>query len=263
MIVDAHLHVWDTSKVNISWLAEAGLPMATSVPDVPSGRQYILVEADADDPAREVDWLAAVSARDSRVHGVVACVSLETAGAAAELQQVAAIPQVVGVRRLLQDRDLFKSSALVSGLQHLGEHGMPFDACVRASELPQLIRLLERVPSLTVVLDHMGKPNPGDPRAMREWRRDIARLAELPNVHCKLSGLPAECRDAHELEAVAADIIATVMESFGAKRCLLGSDQPVSQDVRDWCTRVLSVLPDTVQPAVAYVNALQIYSRRQ
>lgn len=263
MILDSHLHVWDTSEVGVSWLAEAGLPATACIPDAPEGRQYILVEADADDPAREANWLSAVAAEDQRVHGIVACVALENADATGELKRIAAIPQVVGVRRLLQDRDLFQSPGLLHGLRQLARHGLPFDACVRAHEIPDLIRLLEHVPELTVVLDHMGKPEPGSRQVMRDWCQNIARFAELPNACCKLSGLPAECRDTAELEGAVADIIGIAMDHFGPRRCLLGSDQPVSRDVHDWCGRVLSLLPESDQEDVASKNALRIYPRRQ
>lgn len=262
MIIDAHLHVWDTSVVSIDWLAVAGLPPTASIPQVSGDRRYILVEADADDPAQEADWLAAVAAKDPQVYGVVASVALEKYDAEEKLARVADLPKVVGVRRLLQDRDLFDSSRLVQGMKLLTAHGLPFDACVRAGELPALTRLLAQVPTLTVVLDHMGKPEIGDEQAMFKWRRDLACLAELPNVHCKLSGLPAQCRDAKELEGVTADVVGTAVELFGPRRCLLGSDHPVSLDPSDWCLRVLALLPPAHRSAVAHENALRIYSRR-
>ncbi|MDQ7731840.1 amidohydrolase family protein [Halomonas sp. SpR1] len=262
MILDAHLHVWDTSVVSIAWLAGAGLPPTASIPQASGERQYILVEADADDPAQEADWLTTVVAKDPRVHGVVASVALENHDAEEQLARVAALPKVVGVRRLLQDRDLFDSSRLVQGMKLLSAHGLPFDACVRAGELPALTQLILQVPELTVVLDHMGKPEVGDEQAMLKWRRDLACLAELPNVHCKLSGLPAQCRDAKELESVVADVVGTAVELFGPGRCLLGSDRPVSQDPSDWCSRVLELLPAAYRSSVAHENALRIYSRR-
>jgi L-fuconolactonase len=262
MILDAHLHVWDTSAVDIPWLAAAGLPPKASIPDDSGARQYILVEADADDAAKEADWLAALAQADQRVHGVVASVLLERRDAAAALDRVAALPQVVGVRRLLQDHDLFNSPGLIDGLKRLAEHRLPFDACVSAPELPALITLLEQVPELTVIIDHMGKPVVSDEQAMADWEQHLAHLAAMENVYCKLSGLPAECRDAAELEAVTAPVVGTAIALFGPKRCLLGSDQPISSDPHDWCQRVLSLLPDTDHPVVAHETASRLYARR-
>ncbi|WP_447530290.1 amidohydrolase family protein [Vreelandella sp. TE19] len=261
-MIDTHLHVWDTSSVPISWLFDAGLPAKASVPDEFNDRRYVLVEADADDPGQEADWLSDVAARDTRVHGVVASVALEAPEVAAELARITALPGVVGIRRLLQDRDLFDDPNLLAGMKLLADHRLPFDACVRAAELPALTDLLKQVPELTVVLDHMGKPEVGDEQAMNDWRRDMAHLAALPNVHCKLSGLPAQCRDSLELTQATASVVGEATRLFGPQRCLLGSDRPVSQNPDDWCLRVLERLPAEWHSVIAEKNALHIYARR-
>ena len=114
-MIDTHLHVWDTGAVRIPWLADAGLPARAPIPDG-QGRRYVLVEADAPDPAEEAAWLISLAEQDPRVHGVVASVALELPQAERALASLAEVPQVVGVRRLLQDRELFGSTALVEGL---------------------------------------------------------------------------------------------------------------------------------------------------
>lgn len=150
---------------------------------------------------------------------------------------------------------------MVRGLRLLADRAMPFDACVRAHELPALTRLLDRVPELVVVLDHMGKPPIRDREAMRRWRSDLAKIAELPNVHCKLSGLAAECRDDAELDSATDDVVGRALETFGAGRCLVGTDRPVSQTPEDWCERVLRLVPDADRPRVGHDNASAIYRR--
>ncbi|WP_172116881.1 amidohydrolase family protein [Halomonas hibernica] len=262
MIIDTHLHIWDTSTVHVSWLAQAGLPSKSAIPERVEKRQYILVEADADDPVKEADWLADIAEKDSRVYGIVAGVALEAHDAAERLERVTTLPKLVGVRRLLQDRNLFNSPYLLQGMKRLADNGIPFDACVRAGELPALTQLLSQVPELTVVLDHMGKPEVGNKQAMFNWHRDLACLAELPNVHCKLSGLPAECQGSIALEDVTAGVVGAAVELFGPQRCLLGSDYPVSLDTYDWCLRVLELLPAEHRAPIAHENALRIYSRR-
>ncbi len=263
MIIDAHLHTWNTAEVGIGWLAPAGLPERAPVPDDPPERRYVLVEADADDGWQETEWLVALARRDERVHGVVAAARLEGPATAAELDRLAAMNEIVGVRRLLQDRQPFEPAGLLDGLRVLAERGVPFDACARAHELPALIRLLERVPELVVVLDHMGKPPVQDAAAMRRWETDLQRLAELPHLHCKLSGLPGECRGDTELDTVTNDIVGHALRTFGADRCLVGSDRPVSQTTTDWCDRVLRLVPEADRARVARDNASAIYRRNQ
>ena len=267
-VIDAHLHVWDTTELDISWVSESTLPQRTLIPDDDGPRSYVLVEADAEDPAQEAAWLSELARTDPRVHGLVVSVALEASGAEQELDRLADLGAVVGVRRLLQDRHLFDHPGLLRGLELLTRRDLPFDACVRAGELSALADLLQRAPGrpqrpeLTVVLDHMGKPPVGDPTAMVAWRADLERLADLPNVQCKLSGLPAECRDDDELDEVLDDVVTTALGLFGPERCLVGSDRPVSSSAQDWCTRVLSMLPRQHRAAVGHDNAARIYRRR-
>ncbi|RNL85298.1 amidohydrolase family protein [Halostreptopolyspora alba] len=261
MIIDAHLHTWDTAEVGIGWLAAAGLPPRAPIPDDTGARRYVLVEAAADERWHETEWLLALARRDGRVHGVVAAAALDGPRTAAELDQLADTAEVVGVRRLLQDGHPFEPPGLLEGLRILADRAMPFDACVRAHELPALTRLLDRVPELVVVLDHMGKPPVRDREAMRRWESDLAEVAELPNVYCKLSGLAAECRDDTELDSVTDHVVGRALEVFGAGRCLVGSDRPVSQTSLDWCERVLGLVPDADRARVAHDNAAAIYRR--
>lgn len=264
MIIDTHLHVWDTQEVPIGWLEAAGLPSRAGIPaEDPADRRYILVEADADDSRQEAERLIGLAQTENRVHGVVVSVRLEEADAAEQIEQLNREHAVVGVRRLLQDRGLYRDAGLMSGLQELARRGMPFDACVRADELGELITLLQQVRELTVVLDHMGKPPvQGSAQEQKQWRKDMGRLAELPQVHCKLSGLAAECRDQMQLEAEAGRILADVYELFGPERCMIGSDRPVSPGQDDWCSRALAAVPGEHRDAVGYQNAARVYRRR-
>lgn len=266
MMIDTHLHIWNTDEVGIRWLSDAGLPAQATIPDdfhdAADGvsRRYVLVEADADESSRETEWLISAARSDARVHGVVACALLERGeDVRADIERMTAAPEIVGVRRLLQDRKHFDSPAFVDGLRILAEHELPFDACVRAHELPQLIDVLDQVPDLVVVLDHMGKPPVNNPSAMPSWRRDLSSLSTNRRVYCKLSGLPAECRDHTHLDEVATGVIADAVEAFGPDRCLLGSDRPISVDRADWCSRVIDLIPPAHRATVAYQNAIEIY----
>lgn len=264
MIIDTHLHTWDTADVGIGWLQHAGLPPEAPVPDDDADRRYVLVEADADDPTKETDWLVALARHSENVHGVVAGVRMEeAAGARLEIERIAQLPEVLGVRRLLQDRDHFTSRQFSDSLSVLSQHGLPFDACVRADELPALIGLLEPHDDLTVVLDHMGKPPLGDVNDFKRWQENLQRLAQLPHVYCKLSGLPAECRDHNQLATRAEPVVTAAYSIFGPGRCMVGSDRPVSQDRSGWCDRVLQLIPEAHRDLVAHGTAEHVYAQRR
>ena len=54
-----------------------------------------------------------------------------------------------------------------------------------------LIEFVDRHPNQVFVLDHLAKPKAKE-NQLEPWRTNIRRIAELPNVYCKLSGLATE-----------------------------------------------------------------------
>jgi L-fuconolactonase len=80
------------------------------------------------------------------------------------------------------------------------------------------VETARRRPDLRFVLDHVAKA----PRVAvdhEQWSAGVERLADLPNVFCKLSGLLTEHDPAGTAERA--------IRWFGVDRCLFGSDWPV------------------------------------
>ncbi|MDP9044353.1 MAG: amidohydrolase family protein, partial [Pseudomonadota bacterium] len=90
-------------------------------------------------------------------------------------------------------------------------------------------------PELAVVIDHAAKPPLAlawDDPAMRAWRRDMAALAALPHVHCKMSGLLTELspgdRTSHARSIPSLrPVVDALLDWFGPGRLMWGSDWPV------------------------------------
>lgn len=269
-MIDAHLHIWDTSEVSIGWITEAGLPARAEIPENPADHRFILVEADADDPAQEAQRLIHRAQNDPRVYGIIAGVDPRSAHAAQTIRQLAQVPDVVGIRHVLQDDALLSaaaespggSSALHQLLGVMAEVGLPFDACVRAWELPALTRVLTDHPEVTVVLDHLGKPPLQQGTALDQWFEDLARLAELPQLRCKLSGLPAEAANRAALDEFTAPLIEHAIEVFGPERCLIGSDSPVSGESAAWFRRLEGLIPSPWRDQITETTAALTYRRR-
>jgi L-fuconolactonase len=143
-------------------------------------------------------------------------------------------------------------------------HELRFDALVMPPHLPALAAFARRHPELPIVIDHGAKP-PIATGHVREWRTAMADLAELGNVHCKLSGLLTEAgerRDPADLHPY----IATLLEIFGPERILWGSDWPVLRlagDYADWLAMCLDYVPVQHHAAVFGGNALTFYRLNQ
>lgn len=254
-MIDAHVHVWDPRELSYPWLAgiaELDRPMLPDT-DVGDADAAIFVEADClpEQSLAEARWVSRLGWPGLR--GIVAAADLRSPTLFDDLDRLAAIPAVVGIRHLLQDeddREWDADATLVAGLHTIAARGLTFDACVRWPQLDALAALLERVPDLKVVLDHLGKPpvDEGvDSVAGRRWCASMARIAEHDTTYVKLSGLAAESADRATFDRHADGFIRAGLDLFGAERAMIGSDWPVSTllgaaETPDlWRARVLAV----------------------
>ncbi|MBO3662841.1 amidohydrolase family protein [Microbacterium stercoris] len=220
-VLDAHVHVWAPSRLAYPWLRdEPALDRDFGPDDVDDAdgaiTEWVFVEADSSAPLDEVAWVSGLAWPGLRA--IVAKVDLRHP----RLDELTQAPLVRGVRHLLQDQRITED--LLPGLRAAGERGLTFDATVRWPQLDALAALLAAAPGTPTVLDHLGKPPVRmglDSAEGQEWRRSIHRIAALPHVQVKLSGLPAEGGLGHEF-------LEETLEAFGSERCLFGGDWPVS-----------------------------------
>lgn len=234
-VLDAHVHVWDTSVLDYAWLDEVpALPRRALPADIDrvggEATRMIFVEADRapDQGLAEARWVDAAAWPE--LAGIVAFADVT---ASHTLDDLTAIDRVVGVRHSLQSApaETWNVVALAEGLRELARRDLTFDACVRHAQLPALADLLGQAPETRVVLDHLGKPpvEAGlDSAAGRAWHDALRRIAALPHAYVKLSGLAAETTDAVAYDRHADAFVAAGVEAFGPARAMIGSDWPVS-----------------------------------
>ena len=94
-----------------------------------------------------------------------------------------------------------------------------------------VMRLSDRVPDLTVVMDHLpGMQLPEDPNGRRACESDLAMLGSRPAVMAKISGF-VKVVDGRVREDLAfyKDRLDLVWNTFGPDRCFYGSDWPNSE----------------------------------
>jgi L-fuconolactonase len=252
-LLDAHLHFWDPAARHHDWLAmHPSLQRRFGPEDLDTGAYQlagaVFVQADCRDAEAlgEVRWVAGLARDDSLIRGIIAYAPVHR-GLEAErvLAAVAADPLVVGVRWLLQGRraEEITGQALTYGLRLLAEWGLTFDLCATHDQLTAVASLVEACPQTSFVLDHLGKP-PVAGGQLDPWRDDLARIASLPNVACKLSGLATEASPGWS----AADVrpyLEHALEVFGPQRCMIASDWPVvslAATVEQWFDAVLDVI---------------------
>jgi L-fuconolactonase len=284
-IVDSHVHLWDCTKFDYEWLeGETGALRHSFLPvdleealDVPAAvvSDVVAVQADCrDDQAfAEAQWLEGLADAGAPIMAIVASAPLELGERCrSHVEQLIQLPRVSGVRRLLQDRPSGFATApeFVAGVKLLADYGLSMDLCIRQRQLGEVWDLVSQCPEVVFVLDHVGKPVV-ESAEFGSWAADLARLASLPNVRCKISGLATEAPDHVRTVAGMRPWIDHAITVFGPGRCLYGSDWPVvttASSYAAWIETILatvSSLPESEQTAILGLNALATYdpARRQ
>jgi L-fuconolactonase len=133
-----------------------------------------------------------------------------------------------------------------AGLATVASMGLSYDAMVYHRQIPELTAAANALPQLPIVLDHIGciigvGPYRGKEReTFAAWRAEMAELARCPNVCVKLGGFGmVVCgplwheRDmpptSTELATAWRPYVETLIELFGADRCMFESNFPVDK----------------------------------
>jgi L-fuconolactonase len=275
--VDAHVHFWDRGRISYPWLDEAPGIAGPHTPgelaieaDAGMPGEIVFVEAGAElaQAIEEVRWVEELAERHPRIGAIVAQVAVDRGGETeAALAALDGRARVRGVRHLIQahpDPGFCARPPFVAGVQRVGEHGWTFDLCVRHPQLPACIELVRACPGTSFVLDHAGKP---DIRGgvLEPWRENVAVLARLPNVVCKLSGLVTEADPTTWTPAALRPYVDHLLSAFGPERLLFGSDWPVvklAASYRRWletAVELLAPLSAGERDAVFSGNARRVY----
>ncbi|HEX7326419.1 MAG TPA: amidohydrolase family protein [Rhodanobacteraceae bacterium] len=234
MRVDAHAHFWQLGDHGCTWpppelnpIYRDFLPANWRVEADRAGIDCaIAVQSQA--CAADTDWLLQLAAHEPRIGAVVGWVDLAAPDAPARIAALAAHPKLRGLRPMLQDLpadDWILSPSLAPALAAMERHGLRFDALVRPPHLPFLLRFAERRPELPIIIDHAAKPAIAR-HELEPWRTWITRLAALPRVCCKLSGLVTEAGE-HWARDDLVPYVGHLFTAFGSQRLLWGSDWPV------------------------------------
>jgi len=266
MRIDAHQHFWNIADRQggwpgpelraihrdfgpgdlQAWLARCGVEGTVLVQSMPT--------------AQDTRWMLDLADLHPFVRGVVGWVDLLAADAGEQLAALGGRAKFKGVRPMLQDLAdprWIAQPQLDAAASALSSLGLCFDALVLPVHLPALLEFASRHPWLRIVIDHAAKPDIAA-GAMEPWASDIAAIARLANVHCKLSGLLTEAQEGASAAALA-PYVDHLFACFGADRLMWGSDWPVlnlASDYAAWMRCALELCERHVGRGTAAIDAI-------
>jgi L-fuconolactonase len=249
MRIDAHQHFWNLEKVKYPWLVPAFGPIYRTIeaaelePLLKANGIDKTVIVQAADSYEDTEYMLETAAQYDWVAGVVGWVPLNKPDEAAKkLEHYTKNPLFKGIRHLIHDEkdpNWVVQPEVIEGLKELASFGLTFDVvAVLPEHLQHVATLAEQIPSLKLVIDHLGHP-PIKDKQMEPWASLIKKAAAYPNVYAKLSGLSTladwESWSAEDIKPY----IDYAFDIFGAERLLFGSDWPVANLAGDY-TKVYS-----------------------
>ena len=234
-VVDAHHHLWRYSAEEYDWIDDRMVELR---------RDFTAAELRGEMSSAEVDLTVAVQARQSleetkfllvqaeacqQIGGVVGWLPLRDAGQLSQsLELFGQHPLLVGARHVLQAEapGFLEDAAWHHGIAALTGAGLTYDLLLRADQLQEGARFVDRHPNQRFVLDHLAKPRIAD-GVLEPWTRDLRELAKREHVWCKVSGMVTEADwQQWSLEGLR-PYLDIAVEAFTPRRLMAGSDWPV------------------------------------
>lgn len=235
MRIDSHQHFWRFDAGRDTWITEEMqvirrdfLPQHL-LPELAANQIDGSIAVQTDQSEAETMFLLELAEAFAEIKGVVGWVDLRARNLTERLEYFSHFARLRGFRHIAQaeaDERFLAREEFVAGIRQLQRFGFTYDILVYPHQLPAANELVEKVPQQRFVLDHLAKPAIRH-QTMEPWAHQIRRLAEKPNVWCKISGMITEANWQAWRKEDFTPYLDVIFDAFGVDRVLFGSDWPV------------------------------------
>ncbi|SEK63993.1 amidohydrolase family protein [Parapedobacter koreensis] len=271
--IDAHQHFWRYRPVKDAWITDDMAVIQRDFlpddlkPSYDANGVSGCVAVQADQSEAETLFLLGLADQHTFIEGVVGWVDLQSTNVADRLAYFSQYPKLKGFRHIVQGEDdprFLLRPAFLNGIAALGKYGYTYDVLVKSHQLEATLEFVQCFPGQPFVIDHLAKP---DIKAgtRQPWAAQMEAIAQYEQVYCKLSGMVTEADWKNWTPADLSYYIQHVVEVFGPRRILFGSDWPVCLVAADY-QQVIAVvesaigqLPYEEQERIWHKNATDFY----
>ncbi|MCH8228975.1 MAG: amidohydrolase family protein [Chloroflexi bacterium] len=271
-VIDSHHHFWEIDRFDYSWMPE-GSPLATDYgPEElkplteKAGVDYTVIVQAVSSPD-EARWLLELAEDNEFIAGVVGWVDLTDPAVGHTLDELQQSKCFVGVRHIWEseeDPGWIVNSGAINGLKELARRDLAFDFLAKPPNLPYIPQVMDQVPDLRAVVDHIAKPLIAD-HVVEPWLTDLRKVASINGVHCKVSGMITEADHQNWTVDDLRPYVHHVLGMFGSDRLMFGTDWPVCtlaggyEQVVDTAREILGSLSPAAKADVFGGTAARFY----
>lgn len=236
MKIDSHQHFWQFDPVRDAWISDEMSVLRRDF--MPDDLYPWLVENDfdacvavqADQSEKETEFLLHLAQSYPWISGVVGWVDLLDSDLQDRLHYFKQYQAFKGVRHILQAEQpgFMTQPSFIKGVSQLKENGLTYDILTTESQLTEVVDLIEALPEMNLVIDHLSKPNIKED-SFDFWKGKMEIISQYEHVTVKLSGMATEA-DWNQWNAdTLKPYIDLCLDLFEPKRLMFGSDWPVCQ----------------------------------
>ncbi|MCV4232860.1 amidohydrolase family protein [Virgibacillus sp. LDC1] len=235
MRLDAHQHYWLIERGDYEWITPEVPELYRNFlpsdlkPHLDSHQLDGSITVQAAPTVEETDYLLSLADRDSSIVGVVGWIDLFDPEHRRHYERFRQHPKFIGFRIMIQDMpdaNVILEPSFVQALNEYVKDDVPIDLLVRSHQLEPLLKLIQQVPGIRGVIDHLGKP-PIRSGQIEPWESFMKQIARFPRIYCKLSGMVTEAEHRRWSQEDFNAYVHKVTAMFGPDRVMFGSDWPV------------------------------------
>lgn len=281
-IIDTHMHLWDLAN-GYSWLPHAVegrlnhhflmkdyLEMSKN--QFISQMVHIQCGGFEQSPVLETKWVQEQADKYGAPQAIIAFAQLDAPDIEATLRDHCQYPNIRGIRMPLNygkggfganRADYMTDKAWRKGYALLSKYQLLFEMQIYDSQIHDACEIAKTYPDIPIVLEHLAWPVLPTLAHFKEWKNQLALIAQYSNVFLKISGIGYIFQKNDEERIF--PYVKEALRLFGPNRCMIGSNCPPDRifisfdEIFYIYKKALAEYADSDQQKVFYGNAKRLY----